>query len=174
MKKIKLAIIALFTVVLVYNVNAQDSNNPWAVSFGVNMVDLTQKDGIFKDYLGTKDWNTLPSVSRITGEKYITNGLSAQLAMSLNQIEDVTYYAFDANAKYDLDNLMEMSVGKTQWFNPYAVLGLGYASIDGNGGATLNVGGGFNTWFNESFGLNFQTGLKHGFEIGRATCRERA
>ena len=36
MKNIKLAVIALFTLVSTYNVNAQDSNNPWAISIGVN------------------------------------------------------------------------------------------------------------------------------------------
>ena len=36
MKNIKLAVIALFTLVATYNVNAQDSNNPWAITLGVN------------------------------------------------------------------------------------------------------------------------------------------
>jgi len=40
MKNIKLAVIALFTLVSTYNVNAQDSNNPWAISIGVNAVDV--------------------------------------------------------------------------------------------------------------------------------------
>ena len=40
MKQLKLAVIALFTLVAVGNVNAQDENNPWAVSFGANIVDF--------------------------------------------------------------------------------------------------------------------------------------
>ena len=40
MKNLKLAVIALFTLVSTYNVNAQDSNNPWAISIGVNAVDV--------------------------------------------------------------------------------------------------------------------------------------
>ena len=39
MKNIKLAIIALFALVSVYSVSAQDSNNPWAISVGFNTVD---------------------------------------------------------------------------------------------------------------------------------------
>ena len=40
MKQLKLAVIALFTLVTVSNVSAQDENNPWAVGFGVNIVDF--------------------------------------------------------------------------------------------------------------------------------------
>ena len=39
MKQIKLAMIALFTLMTV-GVSAQDSNNPWVVGFGVNAVDM--------------------------------------------------------------------------------------------------------------------------------------
>ena len=40
MKQLKIAVIALFTLVSVSNVTAQDNNNPWAVGFGVNVVDF--------------------------------------------------------------------------------------------------------------------------------------
>ena len=62
MKNIKLAIIALFTLVSVYSVSAQDSNNPWAISAGFNVVDVqgsTDFSSILKDYYGTTDWNYL-------------------------------------------------------------------------------------------------------------------
>ena len=36
MKRIKIVAIALFTLATIVNVNAQDSNNPWAVSAGIN------------------------------------------------------------------------------------------------------------------------------------------
>ena len=36
MKRIKIVAIALFTLATIVNVNAQDANNPWAVSVGVN------------------------------------------------------------------------------------------------------------------------------------------
>ena len=45
MKNIKLAIIALFTLVSVYSVSAQDSNNPWAISAGFNTVDTYAAGG---------------------------------------------------------------------------------------------------------------------------------
>ena len=93
MKQLKLAVIALFTLVAVGNVNAQDENNPWAVSFGANIVDFIAR-ATFTDYmedlLGNRDWNILPSISRISAEKYLQKGFSLQLAGSINKIESIT------------------------------------------------------------------------------------
>ena len=170
MKQLKLAVIALFTLVTVGNVSAQDANNPWVVGFGVNVVDFYNGDAFgdqIDDYVGSNDWNILPSISRISADKYIDKGFSLQLAGSLNQIKtlkteddsDFLYWAFDAIVKYDLNNL----VGDTSWFDPYVYLGGGYTSVDSEGEGMLNVGFGFNSWFNENLGLNFQTGTKVGF-----------
>ncbi|KGL58981.1 OmpA family protein [Polaribacter sp. Hel1_85] len=170
MKRLKLAVIALFTLVTVGNVNAQDENNPWAVGFGVNVVDFYNGDNFtdqIKDLFGSKDWNILPSISRISAEKYLDKGFSLQLAGSINKIEtlnakddsDFLYWALDAIVKYDLNNL----VGDTSWFDPYVYLGGGYTSVDSSGEGMINGGVGFNAWFNENLGVNFQTGTKKGF-----------
>ena len=45
MKRIKIVAIALFTLATIVNVNAQDANNPWAVSVGVNAVDTYDAGG---------------------------------------------------------------------------------------------------------------------------------
>ena len=174
MKQIKLAMIALFTLMTV-GVSAQDSNNPWVVGFGVNAVDMRGGrafENLVKDGLGTADWNILPSISRISAEKYLNDGFTLQLAGSLNTIEtgfdgkdvDYLYFAIDANVKYDLDPLVNMIFnGTTQYFDPYVYLGGGYTSIDSEGTGMLNAGVGFNLWVNENLGLNFQTGAKHAF-----------
>ena len=44
MKNLKLAIIALFTIVIVGSANAQDANNPWVIGFGINSVDIHDSD----------------------------------------------------------------------------------------------------------------------------------
>lgn len=175
MKRLKIAVIALVALVTVANVNAQDSNNPWAVSFGLNAVDMRIPTGfgdIAKDYIGTGDWNVIPSISRIAATKYLEKGFSLQLAGSLNKIEtfrtendsDMMYYAFDANVKYDVNKLVDVVFGTTtSYFDPYVYLGGGYTSIGGNGEAMLNVGAGFNVWFHENLGLNFQSGAKRNF-----------
>ena len=70
MKQLKLAVLAMFTLVTVSNVAAQDSNNPWAISIGVNTVDIKSFSQKIEDYYGMDDWNTFPMLSRITAEKY--------------------------------------------------------------------------------------------------------
>lgn len=171
MKQLKLAVMALFTLATISTVNAQDSNNPWVVSFGINAVDVrTSPDfgDYAKDYIGVRDWNILPSISRISAEKYLDKGFTLQLAGSINKIKTVLrdndsnhlYWAIDANVKYDLNNL----IGDTsQWFDPFVYLGGGYTSANSKGEGMLNVGAGFNTWFNDNLGVSFQTGAKRNF-----------
>ena len=171
MKQLKIAVIALFILALGSNVNAQDQNNPWAVSFGVNTIDFYNGSDFgdqMKDLLGNKDWNVLPSISRISAEKYLEKGFSLQLAGSLNKIthfitegdSDFLYYSLGANVKYDVNNL----IGDTsQYFDPFVYLGGDFVSADSNSEGMLNIGVGFNTWFNENLGLSFQTGTKKGF-----------
>ncbi|MDG1451487.1 MAG: OmpA family protein [Polaribacter sp.] len=171
MKQFKLAVMALFALVIVSNVSAQDKNNPWAISFGANIVDFYQPGSIsgqFDDFVGSSsDWNILPSVTRVSLEKYIEKGFSLQLSGSFNKISslntiddsDFLYYSVDAIVKYDLNDL----VGETSWFDPFVYIGGGYATANDQGEGILNVGLGFNTWFNENLGINFQTGSKSGF-----------
>ncbi len=175
MKQLKLAVIALFTLVAVSSANAQDSNNPWAFSLGVNVVDFRGDKGlenIAKDFLGSRDWNFLSSISRITAEKYLDKGFTLQGAMSLNEIQNIKeqndtnnarYYAFDVNVKYDLNNL----VGDTSWFDPYVLLGGGYTYLDFQAEdqreGTLNIGYGFNFWLDENIGINYQATVKKEF-----------
>ena len=170
MKHLKIAVIALFALVAVSNVSAQDENNPFVVGFGVNVVDFNNNTEFvdrLKDLGGSSDWNFLPSISRISGEKYLDKGFSLQLAGSLSEITtlntlddvDFLYFSIDAIVKYDLN----MLIGDTSWFDPYVYLGGGYVSVDENGEGMINAGFGFNTWFNDNLGLNFQTGAKKGF-----------
>nr|WP_299032437.1 OmpA family protein [uncultured Tenacibaculum sp.] len=169
MKQLKLAVMALLAFAAV-NVSAQDSDNPWAVGFGVNAVDIRVPSDFgdyAKDYIGTSDWNILPSISRVTVDRYLNDGFSLQLAGSLNKIEtvytendsDMLYWAIDANVKYDMNNLF----GHTGWWDPYVYVGGGYTSVDDLGEGMLNAGAGFNVWFNDNLGLNFQTGGKKEF-----------
>ena len=162
MKHLKIAVMALFTLVAVSNISAQDENNPWVVGFGVNVVDFSENPP------GTESWNFLPSISRFSAEKYLKKGFSLQLAGTLNKITnfsseddvDFLYYSIGANVKYDLNNL----VGETsQWFDPYVYLGGDYVSADSNAEGMFNAGVGFNTWFSDNLGLNFQLGKKKGF-----------
>ena len=173
MKHLKLAIIAMFTLALVGSANAQDENNPWVVGFGLNSVDIQgAKFGemnFFKDALGPKDLNILPSISRISVDRYLEKGFTLQLAGTLNKVtffaeeDDSNYILFSAGAlvKYDLNHLF----GETGWFDPYVGIGGDYVNSGRTDESELMATGalGFNVWFNENLGLNFQHGWKKGF-----------
>ncbi len=176
MKNIKLAIIALFTLVATYNVNAQDSNNPWAITLGVNALDTREGSDFstqLTDHFGTGDWNLLPTISRITAERYLEDGFTLQLAGSMNRITkvgrsenaDITYASFDVNLKYGLDALVAKIFGNsTRYFSPFVYLGGGYTALDGEGEGLLNAGFGFNVMLSETVGLVYQTGTKQEFK----------
>lgn len=169
MKKLKLAVLALFTLVAVSNVNAQDSDNPWAFSLAVNAVDFDIHKGSdqINDFLGMADWNISNNISKFTVEKYLDKGFTLQAAFSLNQLKksgttsssdiDAKYYAFDVNGKYDLNGL----VGDTAWFDPYVMTGVSYTVVDFQAEdfseVMLNLGYGFNFWVSESVGINYQS-----------------
>ena len=181
MKQLKLAVIAIFALVTVSSVNAQDSNNPWAISVGVNAIDFrvpSDFSGQLEDYYGTSDWDIVPVLSRITGEKYLDDGFTLQLAGQVNRVtrsflpssfprgfeQTITFWAVDANVKYDLDILIDKVFGgTTQYFNPFVYVGGGYANLEGSGEGMLNYGFGFNVWFNETVGLVYQSGTREDF-----------
>lgn len=194
MKTIKLVVITLFIAVSISNTNAQDENNLWVIGFGINSVDQIRPTNdvglVFEDLFGLDEQldNLLPSISRFSVDRYLGKGFTLQLAGSINKLDnlfgdgntpsqattdaDAFYYAIDLVAKYDLNLLF----GQTGWFDPYISLGGGYQSIDhertdrdvnGRSDATFVMNLGFNTWFNEDLGLNFQTG--YGYLLGEAT-----
>ena len=89
----------LFAVTLLFaglTSQAQDSNNPWALSFGANGVDTrvsASRSGLGfldKQFSQTFDvsenWNILPSVSYLTVSKYVGDGFSFGVTGSVNKI----------------------------------------------------------------------------------------
>jgi OOP family OmpA-OmpF porin len=173
MKNLKLAIIALFTFAIIGSANAQDANNPWVVGFGINSVDIQGPkfgtEDFFKDAFGTSDLNISPSISRFSGEKYLEKGFTLQLAGTLNKVthfkmeddSDYVLWSVGALVKYDLNHLF----GETGWFDPYVGIGGDFVDSGRTDKSELMATGavGFNVWFNENLGLNFQHGLKKGF-----------
>ena len=95
MKSLKLAVMAIFTLAAVSNLNAQDEDNPWAISIGMNAFDARLGSAFgdhLKDYYGTRDWDVFPSLSRISAEKYLDDGFTLQFAGSFNRITS-SYYS---------------------------------------------------------------------------------
>ena len=166
---------------------AQDSNNPWAVSFGVNGVD-TKVSAVGNDspkfiqlVNANQNWNILPSVSYLNVSRYVGDGFSFGVTGSVNKINkwvervdgtqstdlvsdpgDLSYYAFDAVVKY---SFMEML--KSKWIDPSINIGGGYNFFGDASAGTVNGGLGLTFWLTENVGLQFQSTYKHSFDDNR-------
>ena len=166
---------------------AQDSNNPWSISFGANGVD-TKVSAVGNDSPkwiqlanARKNWNFVPSVSYLNVSKYVGDGFSFGVTGSVNKIDemvnrvpgtgytdevvnpgDLSYYAFDATIKY---SFMEMIGSK--WFEPSLNVGGGYTFFGEASAGTVNGGVGLTFWFSEQVGLQFQSVYKHSFDDNR-------
>ncbi|MFD2543004.1 OmpA family protein [Lacinutrix gracilariae] len=181
MKNLSRLLLAMLLVLGFSSTYAQDENNPWAISFGVNAVDLYPTNGpspyqgeYFDEFFNATDhWNILPSLSTINVSKYLSDGFSIGVTGSINKIEkigetvgvpsvevsEMSYYGIDGVVKYSLAQLLN-----SKTFEPYAGVGGGYTWIDEIGAGTLNVSGGINFWFTDNIGLNIQSTYKHSFE----------
>lgn len=179
MKMIKTSLLAL-TVLATGLVQAQNKNNPWAISFGVNSVDVrTEGDypwrsgldfgGIMKDGFGNfKDNSVLPAISKLSVARYIGRGFSAELEGTLNKLEegfggkqiDETFWAVNLQGRYALRNIFTTENG---WFDPYVKAGGGFSSLNKDDVKAL-AGLGINFWLNDNIGLNIQTGYHHHFK----------
>ena len=176
MEKIKIVLATLLLVIGIASINAQDKNNPYSIGFGVNAIDfyptnpgLIGHGSWFEEFVNTDDhYNIIPSISKVTVSRYLTDGFSIEAAGSLNKIKKVgdnsvsstSYLALDGAVKYDLNN----AFGQTGWFDPYASIGGGYIWMGDHDTGTFNGALGFNVWFNDNLGLNLETKYKHAFE----------
>ncbi|WP_299435685.1 OmpA family protein [uncultured Aquimarina sp.] len=181
MKHLSRFLVASLLVLGFSTANAQDQNNPWAVSIGVNAVDIFPTGGdlpvqgeIFDEYFNVSDhWNILPSVSKLSIGRYIGDGFTFTVAGTVNKIDkygeneagvdqtvdDLSYYAADGTISYSFKNAL-----KTKWFDPYLGVGGGYTWLDEIGAGTLNGSLGVNLWLTENLAFNLQTTYKHVFE----------
>ncbi|MEN9488151.1 MAG: hypothetical protein RL494_416, partial [Bacteroidota bacterium] len=165
--------------------SAQDSNNPWAISFGANAIDTRtsagNRDFNFKDhfsqYFNVKEnWNILPSVSYLTVARNVGGNFSVGLTGSVNKITkwvnwvgptpnatvvvnpNVMYYSGDLAIKYSLMNLIGSKV-----IDPSVNIGGGYSWMGKTSGGTANIGAGLTFWFTEQVGLMLNSTYKKAF-----------
>ena len=180
----KIAIAALMMLGL--STQAQDDNNKWAISFGVNAVDTrvsaaSKVEDQLSEYFNAKDhWNILPSLSYVNVSRYVGSGFTFGVTGSVNRITrfvnprpgdgigdytvtnpgDLSYYGLDGQLKYSLMNLIG-----SKWFDPSLHLGGGYTWLDDvASGGTVNGGLGLTFWFTEQVGLSWTSNYKYSFD----------
>ena len=185
----------LFVVMMMLAISshAQNSNNPWALSFGVNAVDTRASAGGGKNYLDSKvsqafnvseNWNILPSVSYISVARSVGNNFSVGLQGSINKMDK--FVVFDPknpsrnSSGYAVENPGDimyygidanvrysfMSLLGTKWLDPSLTLGGGYTFLGDKSFGTVQPGVGLTFWFNENVGLALATVYKSSQLIG--------
>ena len=181
----RLVLVALLVLVTV-NVNAQDKNNPWQITVGVNAVDALATG----NQLGNEDlsrlweigdeWNVSSAVSMITVGKYLDDNFSFSVSGTVNQLDKwnygsasdvatslddkLSYYGLDGMVKYSFSELLN-----SKKIEPFVGFGGGYTwmeqpGTDLDGLATLNGTIGVSYWFNDFVGITAQSGLKNSFD----------
>jgi OOP family OmpA-OmpF porin len=170
--------------------HAQDSNNPWAIAFGVNAVDTKTSAGGGNNWLdrhfsqpfATKDnWNVLPSVSYLSVSRYIGDNFSFGLSGSVNKITKAVYFNPTAPGHdsrgyivtnpgdlmyYGIDGTVRysfMNLIKSKVIDPSLAVGGGYTFLGKDSYGTVNPGAGLNIWFTENIGLSLTTTYKKSF-----------
>ncbi len=186
MKHLKKLLVAVM-VVMGLSSHAQDSNNPWAISFGVNAVDTRTSSGSgsgffdqhFSQPFAVKDnWNILPSLSYIGVSKYVGSGFSVGLQGSVNKIDKYVIFnpsSPDADSRgnvvenpgdlmyYGIDATIKysfMELIKSKVVDPSLSVGGGYTFFGDSSFGTVNPGAGVTFWFTDAIGLELSTRYK--------------
>jgi outer membrane protein OmpA-like peptidoglycan-associated protein len=175
----------LFAVLMVVTMSAQaqNKNNPWALSFGVNAVDTRTsaspiENNFFENHFSqlfnvSENWNILPSVSYLSVARSVGDNFSVGLQGSINKIDkmvnfnakenryiatnpgDLMYYGLDANVRYSF-----MSLIKSKTIDPSVALGGGYTWLGDTSFGTTNAGAGLTFWFTENVGFSLASTYK--------------
>ncbi len=174
MKQLSRLLVVSLLVLASNNIQAQDEDNPWQVSFGVNAIDVyptNDQDAayptgtLFSEYVNVNDhWNILPSISYVSVSKYVGDGFSVGVRGSLNRISKLGDVRADDLSHYAVDGTIKYNVLKDTKITPFVEFGGGYTWVDEIGFGTANAGIGASYWFTDNIGFSLQTSYKHAFE----------
>jgi outer membrane protein OmpA-like peptidoglycan-associated protein len=175
--------------------NAQDSTNPWSVSFGANGVDTrisASRTGLgffesnFSQFYDVKqNWNIVPSVSYVNVTKYVGDNFSFGLTGSFNKINKMVVFDPTSPASnsrghvvlnpggldyYGIDATIKYSFQemiKSKWLEPAAIIGGGYTFFGDASAGTINGGIGVTFWMSKNVGFQVQSIYKHSYDDDR-------
>ena len=166
------------------NTQAQDSNNPWAVSFGVNALDTKTSAGAGNNWLDghlsqpykvKENWNILPTISYLGVTRYLGDNFSVGISGSLNKVSkyvtatnsgytvtnpgDLMYYGIEGLVKYSFKSAI-----KSEKFDPTFSLGVGYSSLDKVTYQTITPAVGVVYWATKTIGFEYSTKYVKSYE----------
>ena len=174
----KFLVVALMMLGL-NNLQAQDENNPWQISVGVNAIDVFptnetntsvnlpayETGSLFSEFFNANDhWNILPSVSYVSVSRHVGDGFSVGVRGSLNRLDQLGDVVVDDLSHYAVDGTIKYNFLKNTVVDPFVEIGGGYTWVDEIGAGTVNGGIGVNIWFSENIGFTLQSSFKNAFE----------
>ena len=157
MKNLSRLILTVLLVLVVVNVNAQDKNNPWQVTVGVNAVDalgidqqVGNEDISFSQlYNVAGEWSNISSPSMLTVGKYLDDNFSFSVSGTFNKLDkwnpnlDFPGINFETPAEdaisvdelmyYGLDGMVKYSFSELlncTDFEPFVGFGGGYTWME--------------------------------------------
>ena len=157
MKNLSRLILTALLVLVVVNLNAQDKNNPWQVTVGVNAVDalgtgnqVGSEDVSFsKLYNVAGEWSNISSPSMLTVGKYLDDNFSFSVSGTFNKLDkwnpnlDFPGINFETPAEdaisvdelmyYGLDGMVKYSFSELlncTDFEPFVGFGGGYTWME--------------------------------------------
>ena len=185
MKKLYTKILAISLIAFTINLNAQNEDNPWMISAGVNAVDFYpvgkhspwQGDNL-EDFFNVGDhWNF--GVPYVSVSRYLGKNISFGLSGTYNKIKkwgnaeldkELKFYAFTGSINYSFAKLI-----KSEKFEPFFGLGGGYSWVEegpynsnaaGASGAligrgSINANLGVSYWISDNWGLTIESAYNH-------------
>ena len=178
MKKFGKLILVFAVLFCVNSLTAQDKNNQWQFSFGVNAVDFhpvgtDSSDNAtghwFSEYFNIQDnWNTQTAINSLSISRYGNEKFNYGLRGSLNQITRLGDERNRISAKRlgSLDLFVDYNLGEGFNFcniEPFLEAGTGYTWFGNQKSVTMNGGFGFNAPLSEKVSLKVNTAYKHAF-----------
>ena len=172
MKKITKQFLAVFALFFALTLTAQDEDNPWIVSFGVNAIDtyptnaptndVTGVQGKwFQEFFNVSHWN-ITSLSSVSVGRSITERFSLIGQLNMNRLN---VYGDNKAGGVNLSTvdlgLRRQLTAKGSTLTPYYQIGAGYSSLDGEASVTYNFGFGLGYWVNDKLGFSYESKYKN-------------
>ena len=178
MKKLGKLILAFTVLFQISFMAAQDKNNQWQVSFGVNAVDFhpvgsdTENNAtghLFSEFFNIQEnWNTQTAINTIGISRYGNEKFNFGLRGTLNQISRMGDERSRMSPKRlaSLDVLVDYKLGDAFKFcnmEPYLEGGTGYTWFGNQKSLTMNGGAGLKVPVSEKVSINLNSAYKHAF-----------
>ncbi|WP_068597090.1 OmpA family protein [Vaginella massiliensis] len=116
-------------------VDAQNSQNPWAITVGAHATDHKAVRGAFNHYFDTDNWSIVPPLSKLSVIRNVNRSFDVDLTASVGEIDnkrlkidDELFINAGLGLRYKFAN--GYILNENSWFDPYLRVGASYHRYD--------------------------------------------